>query len=181
MQRHIFTDGSSSGSGVLRRAGWAVVVVDDMGNIKSASYGAVPSDVLSEQTSRCAEDYAAMVGPLTLDPLTHRANGKRAHVSGRLLCCHDEVMPVKVEGQATEADVDRYDEDRWEVQMLGAEVEARNEGKTSWRQMTMRQHYWKTIQKAMKHTQIPCERWHSEWRNAAPKKVNVQTKREATA
>ena len=59
------------------------------------------------------------------------ANGKRAHVSGRLLCCHDEVMPVKVEGQATEADVDRYDEDRWEVQMLGAEVEARNEGKTS--------------------------------------------------
>ena len=109
------------------------------------------------------------------------ANGKRAHVSGRLLCCHDEVMPVKVEGQATEADVERYDEDRWEVQMLGAEVEARNEGKTSRRQMTMRQHYWKTIQKAMKHTQIPCERWHSEWRNAAPKKVNVQTKREATA
>ena len=75
----------------------------------------------------------------------------------------------------------RYDEDRWEVQMLGAEVEARNEGKTSQRQMTMRQHYWKTIQKAMKHTQIPCERWHSEWRNVAPKKVDVQTKSEATA
>ena len=117
---------------VLRRAGWAVVVVDEMGNIKSASYGAVPSDVLSEQTSRCAEDYAAMAGPLTLDPLTHRANGKRAHVSSRLLCCHDEVRPVKVEGQATEADVDRYDEDRWEVQMLGAEVEAKNEGKNQW-------------------------------------------------
>ena len=122
-----------------------------------------------------------MAGPLTLDPLTHRANGKRAHVSGRLLCCHDEVRPVKVEGQATEADVDRHDEDRWEVQMLEAEVDARNEGKTSGRQMTRRQHYWKTIQKAMKHTQIPCERWHSEWRNVAPKKVDVQTKREATA
>ena len=176
----------------LRRAGWAVVVVDEMGNIKSASYGAVPSDVLSEQTSRCAEDYAAMAGPLTLDPLTHRDDhwvegkglGSQWQKGSRLR--QAALLPrgghaVKVEGQATEVDVERYDEDRWEVQMHGVEVEARKEGKTRGRQMTMRQHYLKTIQKAMKHTQIPYERWHNEWRNVAPKKVDVQTKREATA
>ena len=94
------TDGSSTGSGALRRAGWAVVAVDNVGNLKAAAYGAVPCDVLPGQTSRDGEDYAAaMAGHITLDPLTlHidcessiatvngpkckvlRAQGPRAHV-----------------------------------------------------------------------------------------------------
>ena len=61
LERHIFTDGSSSGSGALRCAGWAVVAVDDVGNIKAAAYGAVPSDVLPGQTSRDGEGHAAAV------------------------------------------------------------------------------------------------------------------------
>ena len=68
---HIFKDGSSWGSGARRRAGWAVVAVDDVGNLKAAAYGAVPSDVLPGQTSRDGEDFAAaMAGHITLDPLT---------------------------------------------------------------------------------------------------------------
>ena len=42
---HIFADGSSAGSGALRRAGWAAVAVDGLGNLKAAAYGAVPCDV----------------------------------------------------------------------------------------------------------------------------------------
>ena len=120
LEGHIFTNGSSSGSaagsGALRRAGWAVVAVDDLGNLKSAAYGAVPVDVLPEQTSRDGEDNAAAIaGPITMDPLTLHINcagtiatirgpkgkavgakEKRAHVWSRLLCSHDEVKAVKV-------------------------------------------------------------------------------------
>ena len=125
LEGHIFTDGSSSGSGALRRAGWAVVAVDDVENLKAA-YGAVPSDVLPGQTSRDGEDCAAaMAGHITLDPLTlhiecegtiatvngptHKAlgaQGPRVLVWNRLLVSHDEVRAVKVKGHATERDVE---------------------------------------------------------------------------
>ena len=36
----------------------------------------------------------------------------------------------------------RYDDDRWEVQMLGADFEVRRENKLGGRKLTMRQHYW---------------------------------------
>ena len=123
---HIFTDGSSSGCGALRRAGWAVVAVDDVVNLKAAAYGAVPSDVLPGQSARDGEDYAAATaGQFTLDPLTlyidcegtiatingpkHKAlgaQGPRAHVWIRLLISYDEVKAVKVKGHATERDVE---------------------------------------------------------------------------
>ena len=126
LEGHIFTDGSSSGSGALRRAGWAVVAVDDAGNLNAAAYGAVPSDVLPGQSARDGEDYAAaLAGQFTLDPLTlyidcagtiatingpkHKAlgaQGPRAHVWNRLLFSHDEVRAVKVKGHATERDVE---------------------------------------------------------------------------
>ena len=126
LEGHIFTDGSSSGSGALRRAGWAVVAVDDVGNLKAAAYGAVPSDVLPGQSARDGEDYAAaMAGQFAMDPLTlyidcegtiatvngpkHKAlgaRGPRAHVWNRLLCSHDEVKAVKVKGHATLRDVE---------------------------------------------------------------------------
>ena len=126
LEKHMFTDGSSSGSGALRRAGWAVVAVDDAGNLKAAAYGAVPSDVLPGQSARDGEDYAAaMAGQFTLDPLTlyidcegtiatingpkHKAlgaQGPRAHVWNRLLFSHDVVRAVKVKGHATESDVE---------------------------------------------------------------------------
>ena len=126
LEGHIFTDGSSLGSGALRRAGWAVVAVDDAGNLKAAAYGAVPSDVLPGQSARDGEDYAAaMAGQFTLDPLTLYidcegtiatvngpkpkalgAQGPRAHVWNRLLFSHDEVRAVKVKGHATERDVE---------------------------------------------------------------------------
>ena len=122
LEEHIFTDGSSSGSGALRRAGWAGVAVDDAGNLNAAAYGAVPSDALPGQSARDGEDYAAaMAGQFTLDPLTlyidcegtiatisgpkHKAlgaQGPRAHVWNRLLFSHDEVRAVKVKGHATE-------------------------------------------------------------------------------
>ena len=122
LEGHTFTDGSSSGSGALRRAGWAVVAVDDVGILEAAAYGAVPSDVLPGQSARDGEDYAAaMAVQFTLDPLTlyidcegtiatingpkHKAlgaQGSRAHVWNRLLFSHDEVRAVKVKGHATE-------------------------------------------------------------------------------
>ena len=126
LEGHIFTDGSSCGNGTLRRAGWAVVAIDDVGNLKAAAYGAVPSDVLPGQSARDGEDYAAaMAEQFTLDPLTlyidcegtiatingpkHKAlgaRGPRAHVWNRLLFSHDEVRAVKVKGPATERDVE---------------------------------------------------------------------------
>ena len=58
LERHIFTDGSSSGSGTLRRVGWAVVAVDNLGNLKSVACGAVPVDVLTERCDLgCAPDH----------------------------------------------------------------------------------------------------------------------------
>ena len=106
--------------------GGAVVAVDDVGNVKAAACGAVPSDVLPGQSARDGEDYAAaMAVQFTLDPLTLfidcegaiatingpkykalGARGPRAHVWNRLLFSHDEVRAVKVKGHATELDVE---------------------------------------------------------------------------
>ena len=70
----MFTDGSSSGSGALRRAGWASGggrrCLEPQGG---GARGAVPSDVLPGQfiSPRDGEDYAAaMAEQFTLDPLT---------------------------------------------------------------------------------------------------------------
>ena len=89
LEGHIFTDGSSSGSGALRWAGWAVVAVDDAGNLKAAAYGAVPSDVSPGQSATDGEDYAAaMAGQFTLDPLTLYIDceGTIATVNGPCSC-----------------------------------------------------------------------------------------------
>ena len=64
----------------------------------------------------------------------------------------------------------KYDNDRWEVQMLGAEFEARNDGKRDGRRLTLRQHYWNVIQKAMEHTGVPAETWINEWKEVAKDK-----------
>ena len=64
----------------------------------------------------------------------------------------------------------KYDNDRWEVQMLGAEFEARNDGKRDGRRLTLRQHYWNVIQKAMEHTGVPAETWIKEWKEVAKDK-----------
>ena len=61
----------------------------------------------------------------------------------------------------------QFDDDRWEVQMLGADFEARREDKRAGRKLTMRQHDWNAIQKVMGHTGVPPELWHSEWRGVA--------------
>ena len=85
LEGHMFTYGCSSGSGALRRAGRAVVAVDDLGILKAAAHGAVPVDVLSEQTSLDGEDYAAaMAGPITMEPLTLHIDcaGTIATISG---------------------------------------------------------------------------------------------------
>jgi len=56
----IFTDGSARFPDVpgLRRAGWALVMVDDAGGLIAAAYGPVPMALCPEQTSRDAEDFA---------------------------------------------------------------------------------------------------------------------------
>ncbi len=60
LQGEIFVDGSAlwPASGRARRAGWAAVVVDPMGNVLRAVYGAVPWHVDRAQTSGAAEVYA---------------------------------------------------------------------------------------------------------------------------
>ena len=88
LEGHIFTDGSSSGSGALRRAGWAVVAVANAENLKAAAYEAMPSDVLPEQTSHYSEDYAAtMAGIITMDPLTLHIDCKCTIVTINRLKC----------------------------------------------------------------------------------------------
>ena len=61
----------------------------------------------------------------------------------------------------------KYDNDRWEVQMLGAEFEARSGDKRGGRKLTLRQHHWNVIQKVMEHTGVPAEAWINEWRDVA--------------
>ena len=53
----LFTDGSSSGLGALRRAGWALVATNAEGQLISAAYAAVPLDVRPGQSSRDGEDH----------------------------------------------------------------------------------------------------------------------------
>ena len=103
-----------------------MVAVDDLGNLKAAAFGPVPSDMLPGQTSRDGEDYAAaMAGQFSMDPITLHidcegtiatiqgprckalgATHPRAHVWSRLLASHDEVRAVKVKGHATMRDVE---------------------------------------------------------------------------
>ena len=45
----------------------------------------------------------------------------------------------------------KFDNDRWEVRMLGAEFEARSGDKRGGRKLTLRQHYWNVIQKVTEH------------------------------
>ena len=49
----------------------------------------------------------------------------------------------------------KYDDDRWEVQMLDADFGARREDKRGGRKLTL-------IQKVMEHTGVPAEAWYSE-------------------
>ena len=115
LEGHIFTDGSSSGSGVLRRAGWAVVAVDDVGNLKQA----VPCDVLPGQSSRDGETTLVLWQAHVAYRLRrYHRDGQRAKVQS--LGCrkapstrleqatgsHDEVRAVKVKGHATQRDVE---------------------------------------------------------------------------
>ena len=74
----------------------------------------------------------------------------------------------------------KYDNDRWEVQMLGAEFEARNDGKRDGRRLTLRQHYWNVIQKVMEHTGVPAEAWINEWREVARDKETWEKASERT-
>ena len=43
----------------------------------------------------------------------------------------------------------KFDDDRWEVQMLGADFEARSEDKRGGRKLTLRQHCWNVIRRGM--------------------------------
>ena len=122
LEGHIFQDGSSAGSGALRRAGWAVVAVDHAGGLKAAAYGAVPSDVLPGQISRDGEDYAAAeAGNIsrcisTVKVPSRRSTGQSArlweqgvpeHTSGAgILVPHQEVKAIKVKGHDTQRDVE---------------------------------------------------------------------------
>ena len=56
----------------------------------------------------------------------------------------------------------KHEDLRWEVQMLGADFEARRENKLGGRKLTMRQHYWNTIQRVMEYIGLPTEVWHRE-------------------
>ena len=121
----MFTDGSSLGSGALRRAGWAVVAADNVGKLKAA-HGAVPSDVLPEQTSRDSADCAAATaGHITMDPLTlhvgcegtlrpSKGQGAKPWALAVPECMSGtsfwsptkRVRAVKVKGHATQRDVE---------------------------------------------------------------------------
>ena len=115
LQGHIFTDGSSCGNDALRRAGWAVVAVDDVGNLKAAAYGAVPSDVLP------GADFSRRRGLCRSHGRAHHFGS--AHAAHRLRRYHrDSQWPhvwnrasgvpptrlgaVRVKGHATQRDVE---------------------------------------------------------------------------
>ena len=74
----------------------------------------------------------------------------------------------------------KYDNDRWEVQMLGAEFEARSGDKRGGRKLTLRQHYWNVIQKVMEHIGVPAEAWINEWRVLARDKETWKKASERT-
>ena len=131
----VFVDGSSLGRlGGCKRAGWAVALTNDFGDLLAGAFGAVPVHAAPNQTSRDAEDYAVfMASQLCLGPLKVRpdcagtvstANGSRslasgpaqarAHLWAKTFADHPELEAVKVKGHSTARDIDLGRTTHWE-------------------------------------------------------------------
>ena len=123
----IFTDGSGLFPKMpcLRCAGWALIVIDDAGDLVAGCYGAVPRDQAPQQTSRDGEDYAIFMSTFVCEPPCRfrtdckgtvtcfqsgggaLPNQERAHWWGRIWATWDgeDVSMTKVLAHATAADV----------------------------------------------------------------------------
>ena len=132
----LFLDGSSTGGRIpfLRRAGWAVVQVDNGGKLVAAAYGAVPWEAAPAQEARDGEDYAVFMLtevaalPFTIyvdcagtvgaagNPLVGtRPRHLRAHLWDRIWECFEELQVHKTKAHATETDVLQGITTHWEM------------------------------------------------------------------
>ena len=90
----IFSDGSGSfpRHPALRRAGWALVMTNEHGQLLSACFGAVPFDLAPMQTSRDGEDYAIFMlsfvaePPFTVSVIAPARSGACRWAAGRRHC-----------------------------------------------------------------------------------------------
>lgn len=127
MSGHLYIDGSClhPATPMLRRAGWAVVMVDDEGRLLAAAYGAVPWEAAPEQLSRDAEDFAASMLPcVAMEPfecyadcagtigaaasgsvVAASASQARAHRWGRFFAAFPDIVLHKVKAHCSFADV----------------------------------------------------------------------------
>ncbi len=137
----------SDGSGMfpewpqLRRAGWAVVQVDRLGNLTAAAYGAVPLDIGPQQVARDGEDYAAFMCTVLAEPpfclyvdcegtleclrwqgaLAKGADNPRAHLWTKYWAqfAGEDVASQKTLAHATEADIEQGRSTYWERRANG--------------------------------------------------------------
>ena len=110
----------------LRRAGWALVMTTEHGELISACFGAVPFDLAPAQTSRDGEDYAIFMASFVAEPpftilcdcagtvgcmqvggRQKGLQGPRAHLWSRVYSAFDgeQAEVVKTLAHATAADV----------------------------------------------------------------------------
>ena len=127
----LFLDGSAvfSRYDATRRAGWAVVMTDQFGNLISAAYGLVPLEVARLQFARDGEDFAALQCSQLVDPserfslfidcagtvtcfrkpaFATSCKHNRAHMWGPAHAAYEglDFTVEKVKAHASEADVD---------------------------------------------------------------------------
>jgi len=138
MSGNLFLDGSGRFPQIpcLRRAGWAVVQVDDAGQLISAAFGPVPFDKGPFQQARDGEDYAAYmcllvamgpmhifsdcagtVGCLSGNPkASSGVANERAHLWGPFWGAfeHGDLQVSKTLAHASIADVERGATTHWE-------------------------------------------------------------------
>ena len=123
--RPIFTDGSSADSGALRRAGWAAVAIDDLGNLQvsglwdGAERRAAFADVAAQWRGlRCLRGRHHGPSHAAHRLRGHRRNDQRAKVQGlgsrvpwstcleQASWLPDEVRAINIKGHATQRDVE---------------------------------------------------------------------------
>ena len=136
MTGSLFLDGSCKHprTAALRRAGWAIVQVDDDGKVVAAAYGGVPYDSCPGQTIGDAEDYAVGMLPLVaLEPFrlyidrqgtvdnatvkrhaTQEASHPTAHIWSRVWAAFDHLAVTKTKAHASKADVSRGTTTEWQ-------------------------------------------------------------------
>jgi len=117
------------------RAGWSLVIIDEVGNVVRAAFGALPADVAPLQRAKGAEDFAVFMSVqlarqpyrLWVDCASTLASGKRgkawacrsagltAHMWSVIFAAHPEGVDMrKTKAHTSKLDVERGITTHWQ-------------------------------------------------------------------